>query len=266
MWLIKRFAVAIGLLSVVVSDVNAGNLPEGNWIGYNRIANSGVWITLFDQAIPSFDQSISYSCYQIEYRFLPNQLTNGVMPVSDMADVYYGLEDKISDQIGKLGGRIAASQTGFGVRRVWFCAVSSKLEDVVKSVVEKFSQIPLEHGPANFTELLELKPTQVEGQLAGDQTILINMAKEGDDGSKERQVMYWIREFKAADRESIGSSLTKMGYVIEDSTAESIQFSRTTSLTFESANAETLKLVEFCKKFDCNYDGWETPIVKPTLQ
>jgi regulator of RNase E activity RraB len=266
MKLIKRLAMAIGLLGAVASETSAGALPEEDWLGFRRTSGDEYWIMLIEQSILSYDQFPTFNCYRVEYRFLSNQLFNGMMPIPDMADIYYGLEDKISNQVEQLGGRMAASQTGFGVRKVWFCAPSTKLNDTVESVAKSFNKIPLEHGPAKADELEALRPTNLEGQLAGNEKILSGLAKEGDDGSKDREVMHWILEFNSVDRERIGSSLTKMGYTVEESNSERIRFSSLTSLSVESANSETIKLVEFCKKFNCSYDGWETPVVKTTLQ
>lgn len=265
MSLLKKFVAAVGIGAASAGASAASVLPQEQWQHYKRYQTDNYSIMLVDNSILSHARLAEFHCYWIEYAFSRGQLSakaGYMMPKPEMADIYYGLEDAISLSLENFGGRVAASQSGFGKRKVWFCAPNEGIEDAVRMQAEEFDRIPLEWGKASTADLLKLKPTNLEQQLAGNEDILKAIAENGDDGSKPRPVMHWIVEFEANASESLSNTLSSLGYRIEEVSNESIRFSRVSTLSIESTAEETENLIAFCDQVGCHYDGWETPIQK----
>jgi hypothetical protein len=246
-------------------DLHQNAEPKEDWTTYKRYKDNAFWIVIVNRGLMQNNQVISMSWYTIEYRFLQRELINGMFPKSELSELYYGFEDNISAEIAEIGGQLAATQTGFGTRRVWFCAPSLLLEAVVRTAAKTFTSFPVDVSPASFLQFEVLMPTDLESQWAGNEKILQNLSENGDDGSEPRSVMHWAYGTNPDSISKLAERLEREGYVIEEQTGEKVMFSRFSVLTEDQSKMETTKLTEICEVFSCEYDGWETPVVKLTL-
>jgi regulator of RNase E activity RraB len=236
-----------------------------NWITFKRELDDDYWIVVINQALADNNQAPSMSWFALEYTFHPDHLKNGAMPLPEMAELYYGLEDAIAQEIGAIGGAMAASQSGFGIRKVWYCAPNMRLEDLMRNRIQSFTDIPVEVWPANYPQFAALLPTHLESQLTGNRNILSAIEEHGDDGSAARKVMHWITDFNPQAVASICAALTDLDYDIEETSDRFIRFSRIASLSIDSTAEETENLIAFCEALGCHYDGWETPVIRPSV-
>jgi hypothetical protein len=255
----------------------SGNTPEvaavteqeptsfDDWATYKRYKGDEFWLITANRGLLKNNQLISMSWSSIEYRFLQRELVNGMFPRPDLLDLYYEFEDQLDEAIRKIGGGLAATQTGFGSRIVWYCAPNVVLEEIIRSSAQTFTRFAIEVSPASFKQFEQLLPTHLENQWAGNERILNKLAEHGDDGSEPREVMHWTYGSDPAAIAQLSARLEIEGYIIEELDEEKVRFSRLSSLSEDQSKSETTKLTELSEQYGCKYDGWETPIVKSTF-
>jgi regulator of RNase E activity RraB len=259
---LKKFRSVFGL-GRPVSDSPAH--AEDEWDIFKRYKDDSYWLLVVNKGLLKNNQIISMSWFSIEYRFLQRHLVNRLFPRPDLSNLYYGFEDHLSQKLSAIGGVVAATQTGFGSRIVWFCAPSLLLEDILRTEAKGFDSFTLDISPSSYKQFEEMLPTDLENQFAGNAKILQNMANHGDDGSAVREVMHWIYGQEQENLRSLASKVEDEGYTIQEVDDKKLRFSKMTSLDEDQSRFETIRLSELCRQFDCEYDGWETPIVKRTV-
>jgi hypothetical protein len=259
---LKKLAVALGLASAFDGSVQAQDVTKDSWFSYVRQADGGPWITTINETLIEEISQSQINCFALIYHFRQDQLVNSIMPRPELSEQYYSLEDRIEALDFKPPARQAASMVGGGIRKTWYCSSNNQLTDAVKQLTKGFDQIPVHLVSASVAELMQLKPTSLERQLRGDGDILRNLASQGDDGSVPRQIMHWIYRTPAEKRLVLVSKLKSLDYKIEEDSDEKIRVSSVSTLSLESANHETIRFNQICDEFGCEYDGWETAIVK----
>ncbi len=243
------------------------SVPEvEDWTTFKRYKGDEFWLIVVNRGLRNNNQLDNMKWISIEYKFLKRELINDMFPKTELADTYYNFEDSISDEIQKIAGTLAATQTGFGSRKIWFCAPNVQLESLVLGVAGSFSSFKIDVSKATLSQYQSLLPTSLEKQWAGNETILATLAENGDDGSEPRPVSHWAYGSDASSVTELADRLETHGYVIEEQTLEKIVFSRLSILSEDQSKKETTKLVELCEQFGCNYDGWETMVVRSPLQ
>jgi Regulator of ribonuclease activity B len=257
MALLKKIASALGLSR----RKDASPISQDEWFGYVRNSEGGPWITVINETAFGKLGKVPMEYVAIQFQFKAAQLVNNVMPRPEMADVYYGLEDRIEASLTKLPIYHAASIVGGGFRKSWFCSQRAGLRALVQDLVQGFNEIPLQVIGASPDQLALLRPTGLERQLKGDENILRNQARHGDDGSVPREIMHWILRTPDEKRSALVSKLKSLGYKIEEDSDEKIRVSTISTLSIESANRETIRFNEICEEFGCDYDGWETAVI-----
>ncbi len=237
-----------------------------DWATFKRFKGGIYWLMIVNRGLLQDNRDISMSWFTIEYKFLQRHLVNAHMPHPDLIEFFDAFEEEIEKEIAGIDGEMAAAQTGFGTRVVWFCAPSLRLENILRTKTQQFGTFAVDVSPSSYQQFKSLLPTHLEQQLQGNSLILKQLFEIGDNGNTEREVMHWIREFDAAKQSSLCDALQSMGYNIEETTEEQICFSQITSLSIESTSEETVKLNAFCDQFGCVYDGWDTPVAKPSVR
>jgi regulator of ribonuclease activity B len=235
-----------------------------NWLAFRRYSGEDYSLILINSDLIDQNQIYSMCWYELKYHFLAHQLVNGWMPTPEISSAFYAFEEEVEQDIKVLGGLMAASQTGSGVRRVLYCAPNLRLEDYLHKWANAYDNIPVECRPASYPQFENLMPTNRESTIMQDERILENLQKEGDDGSAEREVMHWITQSDDCDPSSLHPALESLGYEIKEATEDFIRFSHTTSISSVSIRGEREKLEALCRGTGCSYDGWETPVVRST--
>jgi hypothetical protein len=247
------------------NQVAAAAKSPNEWTSFKRYDGQSYWIIVANRNLLQNNQIVSMSWAMIEYSFLPDQLVGGMMPLPELPAKFYAFEDQVDRGVATIGGAMAASQTGFGTRKVWYCAPNVRLEDTLNNQIEGCTEIPVRVCVGSHQQFISLFPTELESHLMNNERIFQALEENGDDGKMERVVMHWIDNFEPSELFGLCNALMSLDYKIEEASDELVRFSRLTFLTMESAAEESENLIAFCKVFGCRYDGWETPIIKPRL-
>lgn len=181
----------------------------------------------------------------------------------------YSIEDKLDEELPAAGAFRVASVTGQGQRRMFF----------------------VHHGPIDFSPVLQtnrvpgficnvsevddrqalirlVTPTLLESQLNGDQDVIANLQKSGDDGHAPRKTDFWFY----GQRKSLGSlaaNLKAHGFSVDHwlSGPTGVVLSRKMPVDFAAFQVLTPTIVGAAEQSAVDYDGWETFSVtqNPTL-
>jgi regulator of RNase E activity RraB len=122
--------------------------------------------------------------------------------------------------------------------------------------------------------LERLYPDIYHMQPLNHQEILDDLKKHGDSGVKPRSVSFWMYfTTKESAEKCLGEAVSK-GYALENigdmredkeftgKKPFSLTIKKEMALTIDGLNAEAWKLIEMAKKYEGDYDGIETEVVK----
>ena len=102
----------------------------------------------------------------------------------------------------------------------------------------------------------------------GDRSVVQQLQQSGDDLTKARRVDHWIYFAKQNDMLAFKNAMSnkykieKYGKNAETNLPYEIQIFHTQKIDLNSINNVTSKLIEIAQKFNGDYDGWETFVVK----
>lgn len=235
---------------------------EENWLMFKRYFGEDFWLITVDQNLINNKQTNFMSWCFIEYHFRKDQLVNELLPTPTVNTIFQTFEEKVDQAIAAIGGRTAATETGFGKRLVLYFSPSQKLENTLNDLTSELEQIPAHAVPTSSWALDGFVPDNLQRHLIENEKILAGLMKEGDDGNVAREVMHFITGVDAQQLPYIRIALQSQGYAIVEAERERIVFSKLCSPSSESIAAETKKLHEFCEVNACIYDGWETPVLR----
>jgi len=102
-----------------------------------------------------------------------------------------------------------------------------------------------------------------------NEPVVSQLQKAGDNLSKPRIVQHWAYFPTENDRNEFIKSVTGNGYKIDNTNFVekykhpfSVTFSKINSVTIQAMIPVTKKLKELSKKYNGDYDGWETSVEK----
>ena len=114
-----------------------------------------------------------------------------------------------------------------------------------------------------------LYPSPLEFQLISDRNLIDRLEELGDNSEIPRDISYWIYFKNDGSRQKCLSELLENGYKFEqnhDLENEEynlgIVINKNSLLNLETASSHSTFLYEMAEKYDGNYDGWETPVMK----
>jgi regulator of RNase E activity RraB len=236
-----------------------------NWATFKRYIGENFSLVTVDQNLISNKETNLMCWCVIDYHFRKDQLVNEMLPTPDVNSLCYDFEDKVDDAVAAIGGRMAATETGFGKRTVLYFAPSLKLERLMGELTFNFGDVPVQVREVESSQLNKYAPDHLQQLLSGNRQILDALAAQGDDGSTPREVTHWITNVEAGKLTYVSIALQQQGYSIVEAAKERIQFSRFCSLSLDSTTTETKKLNALCESVGCFYDGWETHVVKSKM-
>jgi uncharacterized protein (TIGR01619 family) len=122
--------------------------------------------------------------------------------------------------------------------------------------------------------LERLYPDVYQMQALNHQEILDDLKKHGDSGARPRNVSFWFYFSAKEEAERCLGEAASKGYTLENlgDMREDKEFSgakpfsltirKEMSLSLDNLNAEARKLIDMAKKYNGDYDGIETEVVK----
>lgn len=105
-------------------------------------------------------------------------------------------------------------------------------------------------------------PTALERQLSGDQSVIANLEKNGDDGHLSRKTDFWFYGQKGA-LVSLATDLKAHGFSIDHWMSEptGLVLTREIPVDLKSFQTITPVLVSAAEASKVEYDGWETLVL-----
>lgn len=271
--MIKKIAsVLLGILSAsqtaCASESSSASANDEVWMVYERKAPAGSRLVV---SVRTGNADVAQMLHDghltaIVCRTDPANVNDQGMPQN--TELLYSLEDRLAVEPALLAVRAmqVASVTGDGQRRMYFV-----------------HQDPVDFGPflqsmpvsgfscsvsavADRRSLLDLiTPTKLEAELNGDQSVIGNLQKNGDDGHAPRKTDFWFYGQKLA-LDSLVTSLQSQGFAVDHwlNDPTGVVVSRNMPVDFSTFQSTTPALLEAAENSGVEYDGWETIVVKPS--
>ncbi len=115
-----------------------------------------------------------------------------------------------------------------------------------------------------------LYPSPIEMQRIQNDRLIQHLSDQGDKLEKERQVDHWIYFSTDADRQQFTKQILEKRFKIAgqreveatNGKPFELHISRKDAVTSEATDGYILELWQLAEKFNGNYDGWETYIVR----
>ena len=114
-----------------------------------------------------------------------------------------------------------------------------------------------------------LYPNQYQQQHMGNQQVLFSLEEAGDSLEVPRKVDHWLYFHDLKMMKSFIKEVKKHRFAIEEKSKQMdedgkyfVRISRTDYVDLHSINEVTDLLIEIADKYEGDYDGWETFVVK----
>lgn len=131
-------------------------------------------------------------------------------------------------------------------------------------------QVTTQEDPGWHGYLDELCPTPEENQCIQNRKVLDHLEAHGDDLTTARDVRHWIYFNEAPDRSAFKSVAEELGYAVESESSTEDQhrqfglvIRRREFVIPELIDGTVLELFRLAHRYNGDYDGWETEVVKP---
>lgn len=268
--MIKKIAsLLLGLSSVSqpfpAQAEKAASENSDRWMVFDRMASDGNPLVVVARTGNAGAQALLLNGHAtvVICRADPTNVNDQGMPQG--TDRLYSIEDKIDADPAALGaGAIRiASVTGQGQRRMFI--VHRDPFDFTPLLriaqVQGFSCNASEVDDRRALISL-ITPTSLETQLSGDQDVVANLQKNGDDGHAPRKTDFWFYGQRRA-LDSLAANLKVHGFWIDhrlDNPA-GIVLSRKMPADFPAFQTLTPIIVDGAEHTGVEYDGWETMVV-----
>jgi len=193
-----------------------------------------------------------------------SEINDNRMPVN--MGPLYDLEDQLVAHFVEIGTDAyqLATVTGEGQRVLYFAGERAlQIYDLgTDEQTEGFSvRVDRVEDAKLFWALVT--PSSAEKHLNGDQDVIENLKKDGDDGTTPRKTDFWFYGAQGPlkglirDLPSVGLALD---HWLEDGTG--IVATRITPVDFKTFRGLTPLLLRCAERNQVTYDGWETPVLK----
>jgi hypothetical protein len=267
---IKRIASLLLSLSSILQP--AGAQPDKaasgkseRWMIYERVAFDGRPLVVIAKVGNASAQALLLNgrATALICRADRANVNDGGMPEDTQR--LYPVEDKLDEDpaLFAAGAIRVASVTGQGQRRMYILHRDpldlSQLLGTIK--VQGFScdASAVDDHPAMVSLTT---PTSIEFQLNGDQEVIANLQKSGDDGHTKRKTDFWFYGQRRS-LERLSSELQMRGFSIDHwlDDQSGIVISRTMPVNFAVFQELTPLIVQTAEQCGVDYDGWETMAV-----
>lgn len=241
----------------------APSSKSDRWMIYERVASDGKPLVVVARTGDAQVQTLLLKgrATVVICRTDPTNVNDQGMPQGTSR--LYTIEDKLDEELSAAGAIRVASVTGQGQRRMFF--VHRGPIDFLP--VLRTNQVPGFICDASEVEnrqaLIQLvTPTPLESQLNGDQDVIANLQKSGDDGHSPRKTDFWFY----GQRKTLGSlaaNLKAHGFSVDHwlSGPTGVVLSREMPVDFAAFQALTPIIVGAAEQSGVEYDGWETLVV-----
>lgn len=263
----NKLALLLGFSSVSLSvNAQAAEAPPKNgerWMLYQRGASDGRPLVVIARTgnVEAQTLLLNGRATVVVCRTDPSNVNDQGMPQG--TDRLYPIEDKLDEELPAAGAIRIASVTGQGQRRMFFVHNGPlDLPPMLQTIrVSGFACDASEVGDRQA--LIQLvTPTRLESQFNGDQEVIANLQKSGDDGHTPRKTDFWFY----GQRGPLGlltANLKAHGFSLDHwlKSPTGVVLSRKMPVDFAAFQALTPVIVGAAEQSGIEYDGWETLVV-----
>jgi len=197
------------------------------------------------------------------------------LPTNEEFEAVKEIEDRI-ESYSKGGGDWYVGRATVGGHRIFHIYTSrdeeSWKEFVSTLCIESGYDIKLSHteDPKHLGYHNDLYPTKDDWQVIGDLRVIENLEENGDDGSESRKIDHFVYFPDKA------SSVEFVNWAEKDRFTEEPEYSHATdedkycvrlfhngTLKLDDITSHTIALRRKAVEYGGDYDGWETPVMKP---
>ena len=250
-------------MSVAFDQSVAGD--NDSWILFERLTSDGYpLVVLARTGNPLVETALQEGSVTAVHCRADAAIVNDIgMP--QHTDRIYPVEDRLALELGAfdIGALHVASVSGDGERRMIY---SHARPINFTPILDQLSVEGYALSAASLTDrpaLIELvTPTIIDRKLHGDQEVISNLQKHGDDGSTARKTDFWF--YGEKDRLlGLIRALEPWGYSVDHWLDDSagVVLTTETPVEFGIFREVTPVLVGMAERHGVEYDGWETPVV-----
>jgi hypothetical protein len=176
------------------------------------------------------------------------------------------------------GAQLVGRITGSGRREFYFYGEEpGELEAAVARAMQPFEGYQFQSGSSfqpDWEQYLELLyPSASNLQRMMNRRVLDSLENQGDAHDVPRKVDHWLEFPSPAARAAARSTLEAIEFAIEGEyeseepgapRPHSLVVSRVDSVDLRTINGITLELARLAEEHGGSYDGWESPVTKPS--
>ena len=251
------------LPSVGAQTAQAPSKSSDRWMIYERVASDGKPLVVVARTGNGKVQKMLLNgrATVVICRADPANVNTQGMPQG--TDQLYSIEDKLDEELPPAGAIRVASVTGQGQRRMFFLHNGPlDLSPMLQTIrVPGFACDASEVGDRRA--LIQLvTPTLLESQLNGDQEVIENLQKSGDDGHTPRKTDFWFYG-QRGPLGSLTANLKAHGFSVDHwlKSPTGVVLSREMPVDFVAFQPLTPVIVDAAEQSGVEYDGWETLVV-----
>jgi len=241
---------------------------EDQWILLERSSSDGFPLIVRRRINPFVDQFAEANrIFAAVFDIYPDHVRDDGLPTC--VDELHRLEDIINDVVTASGitAYHTASVTGDGRRTQYFAtSLDVDASRVVPVIASSFGELVI-YDDLDFNTYRDfVTPTALDKQLDGDQSVISNIEKKGDDGTALRKIDFWFYGTRLA-LEAVVQTLASRGFAVDHWLEEpsGVVLSYTTAAIMNYFRELTPLLIDTARDIGVEYDGWETPLIS-TLQ
>lgn len=201
------------------------------------------------------------------------------MSSGEEAPTLHEIEESLNSMIpAACGAQLVGRITGSNRREFYFYGEEpGELDAAVERAMLPFETYGYETGSAfqpewqHYLELLYPSASNLQRMM--NRRVLDSLAEQGDSHEIPRKVDHWLEFPSPEARSAARSTLEAIEFAVEGEyesdepgapRPHSLVVSRTDSVDMHTINGITLELARLAEEHGGSYDGWESPVTKPS--
>lgn len=258
------------VLSQPLAAQTGSTTDSGTWAVYDRETTSGMPLVVSAKVNDPQAEALLQSGDATEVNCRAEPAFVGAWGMPQGTDRFYPLEDAFdADPALRLAGALhIASASGDGQRRI-FILHPGPLD--LAAILQAFPISGYSCAAKAVSDLTEIRRlvtlTPIEWQLHLDQSVILNLAQNGDNGSAVRKTDFWFYGPRSA-LEGLVAELQRSDLVLDhwQNAPDAVVLTRDMAVTISEFATLSPILLEAAQKHGVDYDGWETMVAAQAPQ
>jgi hypothetical protein len=267
--------ICIIFLAFGFSNVQAQELKE-EWDTYMASYKRGAGSVLLNMSLKEKAPVLSFNYLVITGVKVKDCSPEG-FPTSQEFQTLYKISDGVNEMIDKKKRRILAGTFTHQCERTDYYYVNDTtllrkyLTDYYETYFPQYSYIIEIQEDKSWSRYLKfLYPNEETQESMANQKVILQLTKAGDKLTKERRIDHWLYFKTEDDRRNFFMKIADQKFLVEKMDVMkdgrthpySLQMYRTDKPELAGITRLTLYLSKEAAKYNGEYDGWETIVIK----